>query len=119
MTGMATGCTRKYGDNCPHRPGAEIVFTSKSMDLTGGDRSIPFARAQVVTVRPGTVGEFRRDPMIAEMDGYENGEVWYGQMKVLYGGLRDSEKMHHIKFRIIEIDKQAGRRGDVEDQPQV
>jgi hypothetical protein len=111
MEGRATGCTRKYGDVCPHVPGAEIIFTSKFLDLSG--KSVPFARAQVVSVRPGTVGEFRRDSMIAEIDGYPNGEVWYGQMGVMYKGVKDTDKMHHIKFRIIEIDKQAGRTGGI------
>lgn len=111
MQGRATGFTRKYGDTCPHVPGAEIILTSKFLDRYG--KSIPFARAQVVSVRPGTVGEFRRDSMIADIDGYPNGEVWHGQMNMMYKGVKDTEKMHHIKIRIIEIDKQAGRTGGI------
>lgn len=107
MSGRAGGCARKYGDECPHKPGDEIVLSSRF--LSPADNSIPFAKAQVVSVRPGTVAEFRRNPMIAEMDGYPNGEVWFGQMNVMYKGLKEDEKMHHIKFRILEIDKDAGR----------
>ena len=54
--------------------------------------------------------------MIADMDGYANGNVWRGQMQQMYPGIKDTERMHHIKFRVTEIDRQAGRRGDVEDK---
>lgn len=111
MEGSASGCARKYGNECPHKPGSEIVLTSRFLDSSG--RSIPFAKANVVSVRPGTVGEFRRDPMIAEMDGYPNGEVWFGQLSQMYRGMKDSEKIFHIRFMITDIDKKAGRRGNI------
>jgi hypothetical protein len=115
MEGRASGCSRVYGNGCPHRIGGELVLTSRYLDLEG--RDIPFAKAQVVSIRPGTVGEFRRDKMLAEIDGYANGEVWFGQMNQMYKGLKDTDKVYHIKFRIIEIDKQAGRRGDLPPSP--
>jgi hypothetical protein len=108
MSGRATGIVRKYDGGCPHSPGGELILTSKYLDSKS--RNIPFAKAQVVTVRPGTVGQFRRDPMIAEMDGYANGEVWFGQMGVMYRGIKNEEQVYHIKFRITEIDKQAGSK---------
>ena len=109
MNGMASGCTRMY-EKCPHEVGAEIILTSKFLDNSG--RSIPFAKAQITSIRPGTVGEFKNNPMIAEMDGYQNGAVWKGQMDVFYGGVKDDYRMFHLKFRISEIDRDAGRRPD-------
>lgn len=114
MSGLASGCARKYDGGCPHKPGGEIVLTSKYIDASGQGRSIPFAKVEVVSVRPGTVGEFRMDPVIAEIDGYENGEVWFGQMSQLYRGLKNTDEIYHIKWRVLEIDRQAGRRGDVQ-----
>lgn len=111
MEGKATGFARKYPAGCPHKRGDEIVLTSQYLD--GSGRNIPFAKVKVQTVRPGTASGFRRDPVIAEMDGYKNGEHWHGQMSQMYAGLSIDEPMHHIKFSIVEIDKEAGRRGDV------
>lgn len=110
MSGKASGAARKY-DVCPHKAGAEIVFTSKYLDTSG--RSIPFAKATISSVRPGTVGQFRRDQMVAAMDGYENGEHWFGMMSIMYPGLQDSDEITHIKFRITEMDRDAGRRPDM------
>lgn len=111
MAGKVCGIVRRYSD-CPHVRGERLVFTSKFLDNSG--RNIPFATAEVQTVRPGTIGEFKRDPIIARMDGYANGEHWLGQLKQLYPGISDTDKVYHIKFFMKEMDKSAGRRGDVE-----
>jgi len=112
MEGKVVGFARKYPGGCPHSPGSEIILTSKYLDRSG--RNIPFAKVEVQTVRPGTVGSFRRDSIIAEMDGYGSGEHWFGQMRQMYGGLKSDEEMYHMKFRVKEIDKKAGQRGDVD-----
>ena len=113
MEGKATGFSRKYHNECPHKRGEIIVLTSKFLDSSG--RNIPFAKVEVQTVRPGTVGRFRRDSIIAEMDGYGNGEHWVGQMRQLYGRrLNDSDSIFHIKFNAVQMDRDAGRRGDVD-----
>lgn len=112
MEGKASGVVRKYGDACPHNVGDEIALTSLYLDES--KRNIPFCKAAVISVRPGTVGQFKQDPMIAEMDGYPNGLVWFGQINQMYGGtLTDDDKVFHLKLRIEEIDKEAGRREDV------
>jgi len=112
MDGKSSGMVRQYGDICPHEVGAEIVLTSSY--LTQDGKALPFARATVTSVRPGSVGEFRRDPMLYETDGYKNGEHWFGNMSQMYRGIKDTDKMFHISFRLIEIDKQAGTRSQVE-----
>lgn len=114
MSGQADGVVRMYGGGCPHKVGNEIVLTSKTLDSSG--RSIPFARATITSIRPGTVGEFSRDPMIAEMDGFENPAVWLGHLRVVYPGIREGEQVTHIRFRLVEMDREAGLRGDVQDQ---
>ena len=106
MGGEATGVCRKYGDSCPHVPGAEIVLTSKFLDNSG--RNIHFAKATIISVRPGTVGQFRRDKRQAKRDGYANGEHWHGNLSQMYKGMRDTDKMYHLTFQITQIDKQAG-----------
>lgn len=113
MEGKATGVARRYPGGCPHVPGSELWLTSDSLDRSGAGRHIPFAKIQVVSVRPGTVGQFRRDPMIAEIDGYANGAVWFGQMSQMYKGIKDTDNIVHLKFRVIQMDKEVGMRGDV------
>ncbi len=114
MAGRASGAARRY-EECPHQVGNEMVLTSKYLDDSG--RSIPFARAIITSIRPGTAGQFRRDAVIAEKDGYKNGEHWFGNLRQMYSGLRDNDKMFHLSFNIVEIDKQAGTRGDLEEGP--
>jgi len=115
MEGKACGVVRQYGESCPHLVGGEIVLTSAFLDKSG--REIPFAKAQVVSVRPGLAGEFRRDKMLVETDGYSNGEHWHGQMRIMFGGIKDTDQLWHLTFRITEMDKQAGTRGDVMNPP--
>lgn len=114
MSGKATGAARVYSD-CPHKPGNEIYLSSRTIDASGARRSITFAKAQIISVRPGTVGQFRRDPMIAEMDGYANGESWRAQLGVRYKGIKDTDNITHIKFRILQMDTKAGSRPDKEE----
>jgi hypothetical protein len=111
MEGKAYGIVRRYVE-CPHKRGTVIVFTSKFLD--GSGRDIPFAKVEIQTIRPGTVGIFKRDPIISEIDGYQNGEHWLGQMRQLYPGIGDDEKLYHLKFVVKELDREAGRRGDVD-----
>ena len=111
MEGKASGATRVY-DKCPHVVGATIILTSKYIDQSGQGRAIPFAKATIVSIRPGTVGQFRRDNEQAKRDGYGNGNHWLGQMQQMYRGLRETDPMDHISFKITEIDKQAGMRPD-------
>lgn len=113
MEGKATGVVRKYGDTCPHMVGDVIALTSQYLDES--KRNIPFCKATIISIRPGTIGQFRGDPMIAEMDGYANGNVWLGQMNQIYGGiLTNDDKVFHLKLRLEEIDKESGRKGDIE-----
>jgi len=106
LEGKASGVVRRYGESCPHEPGNEIVFTSKYLAGTKDPtQEVPFAKGQVVSVRPGTVGQFRKDKMLAEKDGYANGNVWYGHMSQLYKGISDDTQVHHVSFRIVELDK--------------
>lgn len=115
MDGSAAGLVRM--GECPYLPGDEIVLTSDAIDKDNGDgksRHIPFAKAQVISVRPGTVRQFKQDKMTMSMDGYENGNVWVQHHRSnLYKSMKDTDKVHHVKFRITQIDKMAGRRGNV------
>jgi hypothetical protein len=109
MEGKACGVVRKCLEGkCPHKAGSKIVFTTKFLPWMDGDQSVPFAKATVVSVRPGTVGGFRRDRMLAGQDGFANGEVWHGHLNQFYGGICNSDSVYHITFRIDEIDKKAG-----------
>jgi hypothetical protein len=114
MEGMATGLVRKYDGECPHHVRGQLVLTSRFLE-PGGERPIPFARAEIISIRPGTVGQFRRDKTQAEKDGYKNGAHWFGNINRMYKGLKDSDEVYHLSFRIIQIDKQAGQRPDVEE----
>ena len=110
MAGQAGGVARIY-DVCPHEIGMQMHMTSKFLDQSG--RSIPFVKVQIVSLRPGTCGQFRKDQQQAKTDGYENAAMWHGQMNVMYQGIKDSAKMTHIKFRVLELDREAGRRPNI------
>jgi len=114
MEDKACGVVRPYPDGaCPHRVGSELVFTSKFLPWMGdSDQSVPFAKATIVSVRPGTIGAFRKDDQLAERDGFANGEVWLGHLRQIpgYEDIGDDVSAYHITFRLIEVDKDAGRQ---------
>ena len=89
MEGKASGLTRKYHGQCPHQVRGELILTSRFLELDE-ERPIPFAKATIISVRPGTVGEFRRNNVQAQKDGYDNGNHWLGNMSMMYRGLKDS-----------------------------
>lgn len=111
MDGSCDGIVRRYPDGCPHSVKSEIVLTSKYLD---GVRNIPFARATITSIKPGTVAQFRRDNEQAKKDGYKSASHWFGNINRMYKGLRDDDSLHHLSFRIIQIDKDAGLRPDKE-----
>ena len=115
MEGVATGVTRKYHGSCPHQVKGELVLTSRYLE-PDGNRPIPFARATITSIRPGTAGQFRRDNIQAKKDGYQSGAHWFGNINRMYNGIKDSDEMHHLSFRIVQIDKLAGQRPDQEEE---
>jgi|GEM_PF-5551904 len=110
MEGKCAGIVRRYPKGtCPHSANGELVFTSKFLPWTPDDgKPIPFGKATVVSVRPGTVAQFRKDKRLPITDGFANGEVWFGHLSQFYGGISDDESVCHITFRVNEIDKKAG-----------
>jgi len=112
MEGKTAGAVRKYPKGeCPHKAGSQIAFTSKFLPWMEGDRkSVPFARGTIVSVRPGTVGSFRKDNRLAKQDGFANGNVWHGHLCQLYDGIKDDESVYHITFRVDKVDTKAGQQ---------
>jgi len=111
VEGKCAGVVRRYERGaCPHAVGSQIVFSSKFLPWLphDDDRSIPFAQGTIVSVRPGTVGQFRKDQRLAETDGFANGPVWHGHLNQLYKGIGDDASVYHITFKLEEIDKTAG-----------
>ena len=80
--GKAVGVTRRYehGD-CPHKVGNDIVFTGNFFRGYEGQQ-VPFARGKIVSVRPGTVGQFRNDEMLAYQDGFSTSPEWHGHINL-------------------------------------
>lgn len=111
MSGNAHGVIRKFHGECPIKVGDEIVFVSQYLDNSG--RKIPFGMARVIAVQPGSFGEFKRNKMIIEMDGYPNSDVMQGNLSSFIGPIKDVEKVYHIQFRMSELDQKAGKRPDV------
>lgn len=111
--GRAVGVVRRYDPKggCPHKPGAEIVLTSRFM-AGFENQAVPFAKAQVVSVRPGTAAQFRKDDHIGQMDGYDNAAAWWTYFSTnIEKGIKDGELLHHIQFRILEMDKNPQKGG--------
>lgn len=113
MEGKATGIIMRYdvASGCPHKVKGELVFTNGDIDPTG-KRQVPFGRATIVSIRPGTVNQFCSDKGIYEMDGFPNGTSMKAHLRVKYKGIPDTANVFHIRFRMEEIDRKAGLRGD-------
>ena len=111
MQGQSCGVVRRYSDEgCPHEPGGEIVFTSQYLPWTCDNPSpVPFAKATVVSVRPGSVKKFKRDNEMAKRDGFANALDWYTHFSMMvYKGIGDDTPVHHVTFRLLEVDKGRG-----------
>lgn len=104
--GKAIGAVRRYDgpEGCPHEAGAEIMLSSKFIPGNPAGQEVVFAKAKVVSVRPGTVMQFRKDKMLAEQDGFGSSPSWHGHLvNILYKGIRDDAKVYHVTFRIEEM----------------
>ena len=104
MQGKASGVTRRYPQGgCPHQTGSQLVFTTEFQSRDG--RSVPFATATIISVRPSTIGELARDNVIVAKDGFSTGPEWKGHLNQMYRGVSDGDSVHHISFRIDEMEK--------------
>jgi len=113
MEEKAAGIVRRYPKGeCPYKVGDEIAFTSRFIPWMRDDKSVPFAKATITSLRPGTVDQFRKDNKMAEHDGFANGNTWHGHLNQFYRGIKDGESVYHISFRLTEVDKQAGQQRD-------
>lgn len=107
MENHLAGVVRRYSKDvgCPHVPGAQMVFTSRYMRGFEG-QDVVVAKGRCVSVRPGTVGEFRKNDSIAHMDGFDNGVSWHTYFTTqMYKGIRDTEPVFHIQVKIDAIEK--------------
>ncbi len=103
MEGKASGVTRRYPGGCPHQMGSQLVFVSEFQSRDSVP--VPFATATIVSVRPSTIGELARDNMIVEKDGFSTGPEWKGHLNQMYRGVSDGDSVHHISFRIDDMEK--------------
>lgn len=110
MEEKSAGIVRRYQrGECPYKVGDEIVFTSRFIPWMRDANSVPFAKATVTSVRPGTIGSFRKDDRQAKHDGFANANTWYAHLNQFYLGIKDDDPACHLSFRLTEIDKQAGK----------
>jgi len=112
MEGKTAGIVRRYDGACPHEVGSQLVFASEYLPWAprgedGKRKAVPFARGTIVSLRPGSVGQFRKDKMLAETDGYANPNVWHGHLRQFYKGIPDDANVFHITFRLEEVDKEG------------
>lgn len=105
IEGKMAGAVRKYGKKCPHKSGGMMTLTSKYLRGVGG-KETPFATVVITSVRPGTVGQFRNDKQLPLTDGFANGVTWHTHLSMIYRGIKDDEPVHHITFRIKEVEEQ-------------
>ncbi len=107
MQGKLGGAVRRYDKKmgCPHRAGADILITSKFTRENPGTDT-PIAEGQIVSVRPGSVGDFRRNDTVAQIDGFPNAVAWHTYFsRHVYPGIKDTEPVHHIQMRVTKIEK--------------
>lgn len=104
IEGKASGISRKYNNGvCPHEVRGELILTSEY--LPGVEKQEPFGKAEIISVRPGTFGQFSRDERMIRGDGYLNSIDWKIQIGKMYPGLKDTDSMHHITFKLIHIEE--------------
>lgn len=103
MNGQAEGVTRMYLSGCPHKPGDEVILSSKFLDGSGEDKG--YAAATIKSVRPCTVDERKRDDRLAKLDGFPNGPSWYGHFERMYGEQRPDAMTYRLQLRIEEMEK--------------
>lgn len=107
MQGKFGGAVRKYDpkSGCPHKPGSKILVSSKFTRENPG-KDTPIAEGMVVSVRPGTVGEFKKNDSLAKLDGFANAQSWYTYFaRHVYPGVRDDEQVFHVQMRLTQIEK--------------
>lgn len=108
LSGEADGVTREYPGpgGCPHKPGDKMILSSRASDPEN-KQEMPFAGATVMTVRPCTIGERRKDNRLAKLDGFSGGEDWYMHFsKILYRRDFDPSQMtHRLQLRIEKMEK--------------
>lgn len=116
--GEADGCTRRYPAGCPHKIGDQIPLVEEQRK---GDLN-PFCIAVLLSIRPGTVGDRRRDTpeakRLARADGFDSPAAWYQHFRMMYGaaGIQDNTQVYRMQFRIKEMEKgepERVRLGDV------
>lgn len=111
MEEKSAGVVRRYpSGECPYKVGDEIVFTSRFIPWMKDEKPVPFAKATITSVRPGTIGSFRKDDRQAKHDGFANANTWHAHLNQFYRGIKDDDSAVHLSFRVIEIDKQAGQK---------
>jgi len=116
-SGEADGCTRRYPSGCPHKIHDQIPLVEEQKK---GSQN-PFCIAVLMSVRPGTVGERRRDTAearrLALADGFENPAAWYEHFRMMYGasGIKEDTQVFRLQFHIKEMEKEKPARVDLND----
>jgi hypothetical protein len=109
QNGKATSLTRLWADPSPYVVGNPVVLTSRYVGVPE-EGEIPFAIATIVSIRPVTVGEMRRDARLCQMDGFRNPAEWLGHLQTRYRGIADSARLVRLQLRIDEMDKDVADR---------
>ena len=86
MQGQCVALSRIYGGTCPHRVGTELTL---AYEPPGGARSIPYARATVISIYEEDYGvRSSTSPVqdhLAQMEGFSNTSGWAEHLKLTYG----------------------------------
>ncbi|MFA5213343.1 MAG: hypothetical protein WC406_08420 [Methanoregula sp.] len=112
--GKALSVTRPCPAGHPYTVGGKLLFTSEFVAHTG--KETPFAVGTIISVRPITVGEMRRDKRLCQMDGFSGPPEWYGHLRQRYKTLRDEDKLVRLQFKLEEMDKDVANRAVPEPQ---
>ncbi len=106
--GIATSVTRQYPAGHPHKVGAQIIFTSSH--VSHGDGEVPFAVGRIISIRPSSVAEMRRDERLCRMDGFRSCAEWFGHFKKRYPVFSDDTPVVRLQFKIEEMDKDVASK---------
>ena len=116
MKGEATAVAKVYGAKCPHKKGSEVFLTSKTINVNN-NKPVPFARVQILSVRPGTVQGLKGKEEVYKAGGFSSGESWFQHLRRFYGGsIKSTTNVYNIRFRVLDLDVKAGTRKEVKAQ---
>jgi len=105
LSGSSDAVTRFFHNGCPYQIKQSIVL---SYEKPGTRDHVPYAIAQIKSIRPESVAARKSNDKLAKMEGFTNATAWFNHFSTLYGASNYGHKeCHRIQFNIIKLYDEA------------